>query len=91
VVAFLCLRNTGPDELEVLNVAVDPAWRSQGIGTRLLEFSLETSSKTVHLEVRESNLAAISCYRGLGFYVAGRRPGYYQNPDESGIVMTLRK
>jgi ribosomal protein S18 acetylase RimI-like enzyme len=28
-------------------------------------------------------------YEGLGFEIAGRRPGYYENPNETGIVMRI--
>ena len=91
VVGFAVTRCVAPDEHELLNLAVDPAYRSQGIGQRLLEAALEPTPGAVHLEVRESNVAAIGLYEKVGFYVTGRRKAYYQNPPESGIVMTRRK
>jgi ribosomal-protein-alanine N-acetyltransferase len=39
------------------------------------------------LEVRESNFAAISLYTAMGFTIAGRRQGYYNDPAETAIVM----
>ena len=53
--------------------------------------TIETTHGAIHLEVRESNQAAIALYRKAGFYVSGRRPAYYQNPTEAGIVMTAQK
>jgi ribosomal-protein-alanine N-acetyltransferase len=41
------------------------------------------------LEVRESNTGARQLYERLGFEAVGSRPGYYENPPESGIVMRI--
>ena len=41
------------------------------------------------LEVRESNTPAIGLYRKLGFEEVGRRKGYYTNPKEDAILMTV--
>jgi ribosomal-protein-alanine N-acetyltransferase len=42
------------------------------------------------LEVRPSNLPAISLYRKTGFREVGRRPGYYDDTREDAIIMSLR-
>ncbi len=58
------------------NVAVDAAFRRQGVATALLRILLEDAQihrlSFVTLEVREGNLAAISFYRKLGFQEVGR-------------------
>ena len=81
------------DELHVHNVAVEPTLRRQGLARALLEKALATArqsqARTAHLEVRESNQAALALYAGLGFEVAGRRPGYYENPREDALLLTL--
>ena len=76
-------------EREILVLAVDPASRRQGIGRALVEAELASAPKgtTWFLEVRESNLAAISLYAAVGFTASGRRPGYYHDPAEAAIVM----
>jgi ribosomal protein S18 acetylase RimI-like enzyme len=90
VAGFLVTRSTGPDESEILNLAVDPALRRHGIARRLMEHVLGQDSKVAwFLEVRESNATAIGLYRALGFRVAGRREEYYQEPLEAGIVMRI--
>jgi len=86
VVGFLVTRQTSPGEHEILNLAILPNARRQGIGTSLLHQVL-TQDSTWFLEVRESNLAAQELYRSLGFEQAGRRLLYYRDPDEAGIVM----
>jgi ribosomal protein S18 acetylase RimI-like enzyme len=76
-------------EREILSVAVDPANRRRGIGRALVDAELAAAPKgtTWFLEVRESNLAAISLYTAVGFTPAGRRPEYYRDPAEAAIVM----
>ena len=91
---FLVVRDTfigtdSPGEREILNIAVDPAFRRAGIASLLLQHELQ-SNTTHYLEVRASNLAAQALYRKLGFREIGRREKYYQNPVESAIVMRVK-
>lgn len=76
-------------EREILSLVVDPAKRRQGIGRALVDAELASSSRgtTWFLEVRESNIAAISLYTSVGFTTSGRRPDYYRDPAEAAIVM----
>ncbi len=79
------------DEAELANLAVDPAARRAGIGALLLGDLLASTdaapAATVYLEVRASNAAAQTLYRGRGFAAIGRRKGYYTRPDEDAVVM----
>ena len=78
---------------EIENIVVSPDLRRQGLGTRtlmrrFLSGSGETGPlKTVHLEVRESNLAAQELYKTLGFAQIGRRKYYYSDPPEDAILL----
>jgi ribosomal-protein-alanine N-acetyltransferase len=85
IVGFLTARQTAPGEREVLNLAVAPEHRRQGIARRLLQEELGRG--TCFLEVRESNTAAIALYTSAGFQIVGRRPAYYEDPAEAGVVM----
>ena len=80
-----------PDEAEVLNIAVDPPARGKGIGAGLLEGMLEelrrAGARSVFLEVRRSNEAAIRLYRRSGFQILGARPDYYRQPREDALTM----
>jgi ribosomal-protein-alanine acetyltransferase len=89
VVAFLVTRKTAPDESEVLNLAVHPAFRGRGIGRQLLAAAIQAAPGTWFLEVRESNAPALALYRSLGFHTTGRRENYYKNPSEAAIVMRI--
>ena len=50
----------------------------------------DISLSFISLEVRESNLAAISLYEKLGFKVEGKRKNFYRDPQEDGLIMTKR-
>lgn len=83
----------GAGLLEILNIAVASEFRRQGIGSRLVSESILLSNiprGTVELELRESNCVAMNLYQSLGFSIVGSRPGYYSNPRESAILMTLQ-
>ncbi len=79
--------------MEILNVAVHPAWRGRGIGAELLRRALQEARKRhivqCCLEVRRSNAAARALYAGAGFAETGLRRGYYADTGEDAIVMTL--
>ena len=69
------------DEGEVLTLAVSPAARRQGIGSRLVAGALAWARvyqvATMFLEVAEDNPAARALYAATGFAPVGRRPAYY--------------
>ena len=87
VVGFLASRTLVPGEREILNLAVAPEFRRQGIARHLWEAFFGGFFGTVFLEVREANEAARKLYLSLGFQEVGRRPGYYDDPLEAAIVM----
>ena len=67
----------------------------RGIGTRLRREIIESAKKygvtDIHLEVRESNAAAIHLYEKLGFVRDGIRKNYYTAPVENAVTMTVRQ
>ena len=89
-VAYLLVRRVGEDEFEILNVAVAPQFRRRGVAESLIRSQLKVKRGNWFLEVRESNLPARSLYDKIGFRQTGRRPDYYSDPPESGIVMSIR-
>lgn len=79
------------DEMEILNLAVEPGYRRRGTASRLLEEALvwgrTRRAGKAHLEVRASNLAALKFYEGHGFAATGRRPRYYSAPIEDALLL----
>lgn len=78
-----------PEEAEILDLAVDPAHRQRGIGSRLLKAFLAGRRGRVFLEVRPSNVAARRLYEHFGFTEISRRAHYYRSSSEDAIVMQV--
>ncbi len=78
-------------EVEILNLAVHPAFRRHGLGRCLLQFRLDlyeqAGAERVFLEVRIGNDPARRLYEGFGFESAGRRKKYYSD-GEDALIMT---
>ena len=79
------------DETDMMNVAVHPDFRRQGIAealvNALVENLKEMGSHSLTLEVRASNAPAIALYEKLGFTEIGRRKNYYRNPREDALIL----
>lgn len=79
-------------ECEVIDIAVDLKFRRRGIASQLMEdvigFCKDSVIPVIHLEVRESNIAAISLYEKVGFKRVGFREKYYSN-GENAVLMSL--
>lgn len=92
VVGFLVGRSVGA-EWEIENIGVAGPARRRGLGSRLvgefLDWVRAKGANAVCLEVRESNRAARSLYEKWAFVEAGRRRGYYRDPEEDAILYRL--
>ena len=79
------------DETDMMNVAVHPDFRRQGIAevlvSTLVEKLKEMRSHCLTLEVRASNIPAITLYEKMDFIVIGKRKNYYRNPREDALIL----
>ncbi len=80
------------DEVYINNIAVSKVFRQMGVGKGLM-MSLERAAREkqasfITLEVRESNLPAISLYTSLGYNTVGKRKKFYRDPEENAVLMT---
>ena len=93
IVGFLVARQVA-HELEILNLAVAPLFRRQGIGRELLRQVLDSaataSASNVYLEVRSSNKLATAFYQHHGFQILSRRARYYAAPVDDALVLALQ-
>jgi len=69
----------------ILTIDVSPSHRRRGVGQMLLQemekIFVQKSVQACLLEVKESNVAAISLYRKLGYEEIGRLENYYGKTD----------
>jgi ribosomal-protein-alanine N-acetyltransferase len=87
------------DEAHLLNISVAAEYQGQGYGLALLNKAVEIArdhrARSMILEVRPSNLRAITVYQRYGFRQIGLRPGYYpvsaanRTDREDALVMQL--
>ena len=79
------------DESDMMNVAVDPGFRRQGIARALIETLIaelsKMGSRCLRLEVRVSNENARALYARMGFQQLGLRKNYYHNPKEDALIL----
>lgn len=78
-------------ESDMMNLAVSPDHRRQGIGHALCDALCaalrERGSGSLTLEVRRSNAPAIALYGAMGFRCVGVRPKYYYHPTEDALIL----
>lgn len=78
------------DEGHVTNIAVAPEFRKAGIGNALLSEMVRRAGEaglvSMTLEVRASNVSAISLYEKHKFNNVGTRPKYYDNGEDAMIM-----
>jgi [ribosomal protein S18]-alanine N-acetyltransferase len=81
----------GP-EVNLLNVAVDPDCRRQGLARRLLGRmegrAREVEAEAIFLEVRRGNDGARALYQREGYDQIGIRKRYYSDTGEDAIVLS---
>ena len=90
LVAYLiCSRYA--DVWHLMNVAVAPERRREGIASRMIEAMLDDAGRDGRytLEVRTSNHGAIAMYERFGFRHAGHRRRYYHDNGEDALIMWL--
>ncbi|MGM9627739.1 MAG: ribosomal protein S18-alanine N-acetyltransferase [Faecousia sp.] len=78
-------------ESDMMNIAVHPDFRRQGIAEAMVDALItelhEQGSRCLTLEVRSSNDPAKQLYQKLGFIQIGKRPNYYFNPREDALIL----
>jgi ribosomal-protein-alanine N-acetyltransferase len=93
IVGYLCV-NYILDEGHIMNLAVHPEFRRQGIATVLMGEVIRAMRRkgcdALYLEVRTSNSVAKNFYERFGFGVAGIRKDYYTSPREDALIMMGR-
>lgn len=84
------------ETIDIVTFCVDPQYRSQGTGKKLLSELIKFSKcngAEIFLEVAEKNFIAIKLYESFGFEKISERKNYYNFPDglQNAIVMKFTK
>ncbi len=77
--------------IHLANIAIDQPYRRLNIASNLINLLIEQAHqskiKYIKLEVRPSNIAAISLYRKFGFRKFRTIPNYYKNGEDAYIYI----
>jgi ribosomal-protein-alanine N-acetyltransferase len=94
-VAGYAILSIAAGEAHILNLCVDPQYRSHGYGKKLLDEIITRARRAdvaeIFLEVRPSNQTALALYRKKGFRQIANRPAYYQARDGREDAAVLSK
>lgn len=75
----------GAERTHLVLLAVQPAQQRQGLGRALLQWLLDSAgvagAASVHVELREANVAAQALYKNMGFEETVRMDGYYRGRE----------
>ena len=89
IVGYVCLMSLF-EEAQILDIAVDPGQRGKGIALMLMELAIavarEKEAELLSLEVRASNIAAITLYEKSGFVRTGLRQKYYEGSEDAVLM-----
>ena len=87
------------DSADILNITIHKDFKRKGYASSLIDYLtkelISKGIKTIFLEVRRGNFAAISLYSSLGFKEISVRKNYYTKNSnqlsirEDGIIMCL--
>jgi ribosomal-protein-alanine N-acetyltransferase len=77
---------------EIESIAVDPAFRRQGVASALMDYTLRemqaSGITTVELQVRTTNTGGIRFWQNAGFSLSGILPNFY---DDGAEALQMKK
>ena len=83
-----CILFPAVDELHLLNITVSPKLRKLGLASRMMAaiegVAAQQDMPRIILEVRPSNIAAVTMYQKLGYEQIGIRKNYYPADPQLG-------
>ena len=81
-IAAFVLKEMNAQTMEIKNIAVAPEWQGNGIGTRILEYAIDTSRRrgygTITVGTCDQCDREIAFYRKSGFRISGIRKNFFK-------------
>lgn len=83
------------ENAEIANIAVEPTNQHKGIASQLMTYCLEKireeNCENVSLEVRVSNIHAITLYKKFQFHIISTRKHYYEDGEDAYLMVLNRR
>jgi len=93
IVGFV-VYETPKNRIFITNIATDPEFQRHGIARQMIQ---KLVTKMIYqrryklaIEIRETNLPALLCFRALGFRTAMIRKNFYEYQSEDAYVLQYR-
>lgn len=89
IAGYVCLMSLF-EEAQILNITVAPEQRGRGMARMLMDHAImaarEKGAEVLALEVRASNIPAITLYERCDFVRTGLRVKYYEGRDDAVLM-----
>jgi len=93
VVGFV-VYETPKNRIFITNVAVDPEFQRRHIARQMIQKlvskMLYQRRQKIMIEIRETNLSALLCFRALGFRASTVLKNFYEDQSEDAYVLQYR-
>ena len=93
VVGFV-VYETPKSRIFVTNIATDPEFQRHGIARQMIQKlvtkMIYQQRHRIIIEIRETNLPALLCFRALGFRASMVRKNFYEDQSEDAYVLQYR-
>ncbi|QIW09278.1 N-acetyltransferase [Francisella sp. LA112445] len=77
--------------IRIYSLAVCQNYQGQGLGRKLLEYVMNSSTKDISLEVNINNSRAINLYKNIGFKISKQIDKYYENGDAAYKMLLIKE
>ncbi|HUU79236.1 MAG TPA: N-acetyltransferase [candidate division Zixibacteria bacterium] len=93
ILGFIAFGIYSIDTAHIMILAVEPEYQRKGIGTKIMDYSMDIIEKTpikrVRLEVKITNIAAIRFYEKLGFETKATFENYYEDKSNAFVMVKI--
>ena len=93
IVGFV-VYETPKNRIFIANIAVAPEFQRHNIARQMIQKlvskMLQQHRHKIIIEIRETNLPALICFRALGFRVSTILKNFYENQNEDAYVLQYR-
>jgi len=90
LLGVILLVNTRPENVEIVNIAVEKSVRNQGFGEKLVKFGIEWAKinnyNSIEIGTGSTSFAQLYLYQKCGFRIIGVDPDFFVDNYEEPII-----
>ncbi|MDR3181488.1 MAG: ribosomal protein S18-alanine N-acetyltransferase [Planctomycetaceae bacterium] len=85
---------TPRNKIFLTNIAVADEFRRKGVARQIVQKLVRKltyqNRRKILIEIRETNLTALQCFRSLGFMATGTLRNFYEEQDEDAYILSYQ-